>query len=145
MNWDEIKENVRKEYTSINPTCECGGVLMCEGQALCYSEEDKTMIDLIMHKCATCGKQKDFKIPVKSAYGQAMAGVMQKMEDLKAKGLSMYSGHTVLEGNSTDENGKFDQEREFTLKCQCYKCNHIFEFHHTKTNWRCACPKCDAS
>jgi len=142
--WNKIKESVRKEYSYIKGVpCECGGAFQPNGQALCYSEDDKAMIDLIMTKCEACGKEKDFKIPVRSSYGQAMAGFFQKMEALKAQGLSMYSGHTVLEGSPYDENNK--HKETFTLKCECYKCKHIFEFHHTKENWRCACPKCDAS
>lgn len=142
--FNEIKDTVRQGYSHIKrDSCECGGAFMPDGQALCYSPEDKCMFDLIMTKCNACGKQKDFKFTLKSAYGQAMAGAMAKMEDLKAKGLSMYSGHTVLEGSPYDENDKCKEV--FTLKCECYKCKHTFEFHHTKENWRCACPKCDAS
>lgn len=145
MNWDKIKESVGKEHSYIKSVlCECGGAFRPNSQSLCYSEEDKSMIDLIRTKCERCGKENDFRIPVRSDYGKAMAGFFQKMKDLEAQGLSMYSGHIVLEGTPYDENNKFKQE-PFTLKCQCYRCNNIFEFNHTKTNWRCACPKCDAS
>jgi len=145
-NWDEIKKEVSKEYSHIkSDICECGGEFKPNGQALCYSEDKKAMVDLINCKCDSCGKEKSFSFPVKSAYGQVMAGFFQKMEELEAKGLSMYSGHTVLEGTPyEDENNTFKKE-PFTLKCQCYNCNNIFEFHHTEDNWRCACPKCDAS
>lgn len=141
----EITDSIRPRYEAIGKdTCECGGKYLPDGQALCYSEEDKAMVDAIFTKCEKCGKEKSFTFPIQSAYGQAMAGFMQKLKDLKAKGLSMYSGHIVLEGTPYDENDHFKKE-PFTLKCQCYKCNFIFEFHHTNENWRCACPKCDAS
>jgi len=145
MNFDEIKDGIRPRYEFISKgACDCGGKLVPDGQALCYSEEEKGMIDAIFTKCDKCGKEKTFSFPIRSAYGKAMAAFFEKSKALEAQGLSMYSGHTVLEGTPYDENNKFKLV-PFTLKCQCYKCNHVWEFHHTKENWRCACPKCDAS
>lgn len=143
-NFNEITKNVRKEYSSIkDDACECGGKFQSHGQALCYSEKEKAMVDLIDCKCDKCGKEKSFSFPVKSDYGQAMAGFFQILANLKAKGLDMYSGHTVLEGSSRDDKDKWKEE--FTLKLQCYKCDNLFEYNYPKQAGRVACPKCDAS
>lgn len=145
MNWDEIKDGVSKRYSFIgDAACECGGKFISDGQAIGYCEQEKAMVDAIFTKCEKCGKQRDFKFPIRSSYGKAMGAFMEKMQDMKAKGIMLYSGHTVLEGNPYENEGGA-LKKEYKLKLQCYKCNNIWEYESPKDGWRVACPKCDAS
>ena len=145
IDFEEIKKSVKESYKSVaESVCECGGKLKINGhQALAYSPEDKAMVDLMGCICEKCGKEQSIACPIKSNYGQAMAGFMQRMQELKAKGIRMWSGHTILEGEPyIDES--FHIKEKYTLKLQCYKCSNIFEYNSPQDGWRVYCPKCDA-
>lgn len=145
-NFDEIKKGVSGCYTSINNSrCDCGGEFKSGSQALCYSEKEKAMVDVIQCVCQSCKKEKSFSFPIQSDYGQMMAVFFQRQADLKAQGLSMFSGHTVLEGSCYDENNKYKHE-DFRLKLQCYKCDNLFYYDHLESEYQpCKCTKCGAS
>jgi hypothetical protein len=79
MDWEKIKETVKRSQQAVSRPCEkCGGKYTPSGQALGFSVEDQCLADFMTFKCESCGNTVSVTVPLR---GEPYKSIEKEIKD----------------------------------------------------------------